>query len=68
MKKSLKVLGKKCHNKIWKKSHDVVEREVKLHELYNNVPKDLKNINVSVLEVHSFSKKDKDKVLNWLNR
>lgn len=68
MKLIQKVLGENNYNKIWKKSHDVIERVVTLDELYENVPKHLKGKTVVVQESHFFSKKDKNEILAWLNR
>lgn len=68
MKLIQKVLGEKTYNKIWKKSHDVIERVVTFDELYDNVPKHLKGKTVIVQESHFFSKKDKKEILTWLNR
>ena len=50
----IKTFGSKIYNTIWKKSHDVIHRYVYLSELYDNVPKELKDIQVEVLELHYF--------------
>lgn len=68
MKIIRKVLGEKTYNKIWKKSHDVIERVVTLEELYCNVPEKLKNKKVYITELHQFDKKDKKEILNWLSK
>lgn len=68
MKIIRKVLGKKVYNKIWKRSHDAIDRIQTLGELYENVPKNLKNKNVYVTELHQFEEKDKKEIINWLNR
>lgn len=65
---SIKALGKKVYKKIMKRSHDFVERTMSFGELYENVPDELKDVRVNVLEIHSYKKKDKKKIIKWLNR
>lgn len=68
MKVIRKVLGEKVYNKIWKRSHDAIERIQTLGELYEKVPENLKDKNVYVTELHQFEEKDKKEIINWLNR
>lgn len=63
-----KILGKKLYNKIWVRSHDAIERIQTLDEIYSNVPKELKDKKVYVTELHQFNEKDKNSILNWLNK
>lgn len=62
------MLGELLYNEVWEKSHDAIERTVTLGELYNNVPEELKNKRVRVLELHSFEPEDKEAIVTWLNR
>ena len=54
---------------IWKKADDGVRRDMQLSEIYGNVPEELANVTVDVLELHVIraDAKLKKKVLKWLN-
>ena len=64
-----KFVNSKAYQNVFKKSDDGIIRKVLLSELYDNVPKHLKNVTVDVMELHNFecSPSMKRKVKKWLN-
>lgn len=66
MKKHL--FDSKAAKLLWKKSDDAIRRGVFLSELYDDVPRELKDVHISVLELHVVNdKKMKAKVMRYLN-
>lgn len=63
------VFSKKTVKKMWKHSDDAIQRLVYLGELYDSVPKKLKNVSIKVLEFHEIQAdaKTKKAVKKWLN-
>ena len=61
--------SKKTVKKMWKHSDYAIQRSVSLSELYDSVPKKLKNVTIKVLEFHEIQAdpKTKDAVKKWLN-
>lgn len=53
-----RMLGKKTYKKIWKKSHDVSESLSTLGEYYVDVPKDIQDVQISVMTVVQICHKD----------
>lgn len=53
---------------LWIKADDGIRRDMLLSEIYNNVPEELANVTVDVMELHSIKcdPKLKKKVLKWL--
>jgi hypothetical protein len=61
------LLGESNYKKLWKKADDIIETSRTLGEIYDNVPNDLKEVPVKVLEIHIFPKKFKKKINYFLN-
>jgi hypothetical protein len=54
---------------LWDKADDGIKRRRLLHEIYNDVPKELRHIYVSIYELHVIdsNKRVRSKVLKWLD-
>jgi len=54
---------------LWGKADDAVRTGRMLTELYNNVPKELSDVSIDILELHQIrgDAKLRKKVLKWLN-
>lgn len=55
---------------LWEQSDDVIQTTRFLSEIYPDVPEEIKNVSINILELHVIDCKDKSlkrKVLNWLN-
>lgn len=61
------IMGKETYKKIWEEFDDVIESSRSLDELYEHVPKNLKGVEVKVMEIHIFPEKYKKKIEYFLN-
>ena len=61
-------LSNGTYNKIWKKADDAIERVVRLSDIYDDVPEELKDVFVHTLELHFIERGKRTKVKKWLNR
>lgn len=61
------ILGSKVYEKVWKEADDVVESERNLGILYEDVPKDLENIPIQVMEIHIFPEQHKERIKAYLD-
>ena len=61
-------LGNKTYERLWNIADDVIGRIELLSEVYDNVPEELQDVDISVLELHIFPEDKKEEVLEWLNR
>lgn len=53
---------------LWKTSEDITYTYRYMHELYNDVPENLKNICVQHWYINEYSKcENKDEILKWLD-
>ena len=59
----------KAQQKLWDEADDAINTGRLLRELYNNVPKDIADVSVRVIEYHFLrcDTKTKKKVMKWLN-
>lgn len=53
--------------KIWRDGDDVSQYTRSLGELYENVPDSLKDIDIDILEIHSFPKEHFKRIQAFLN-
>ena len=68
MNKFKEILTEKIYNKVWEQADDVIESNRSLEEIYGkDVPEDLKDISVAVMEIHFFEKEHRDRVIAYLN-
>lgn len=69
MKKEKKELFRsKSAKKLMKKSDDFILTSRPMSVIYENGPKELADLEISVLELHVFPKGKKKALLKWLNR
>ena len=55
------------YNKVWDSADDVIETSRTLGDLYEKVPEDLKDIEIKVLEIHSYPKEHRERVSAFVN-
>ena len=63
-----KFFGADTYEKIWVKADDVTERSLTLGELYDGVPKELRDVVVLQMEIDFFPKGKRRAIKKWLNR
>lgn len=61
-------MGKEVVDKFWAASDDAIGTLRDFGLLYDNVPKHLKNVQITVMEFHIFPEDKKEELLAWLNR
>lgn len=61
------IIDDKTYTKIWKKADDVIRSSRPMSFIYDNVPEELADIEVDVLEIHSFPADKREALLAWVN-